>query len=68
MNFKDLIVIGLRKTGHDGLFNADHGCACSVNDIAPCGGIEDTCAAGRRFACDCPKIFGEKPHKFHIEE
>jgi hypothetical protein len=44
---------------YDGLFNADDGCACTVDDLRPCGEHPD-CTPGYKGPCDC----GE--HDFHI--
>lgn len=52
----------LRDNKYDGLFNDTLECACVVTDLAPCGDIQDDCAAGYIKPCHC----GE--HDYHIEE
>lgn len=41
----DLVQIGLKQGGFDGLYNADL-CGCEVGDLAPCGEIQHECTAG----------------------
>jgi hypothetical protein len=52
----------LKANGYDGLFSAWAECACTNDDLAPCGSIRMDCQAGYRVnGCDC----GEG-HEWHI--
>jgi len=51
----------LVDNGYDGLFS-EGVCACTHEDLAPCGQIEGNCTAGFKTPCNC----GE--HDYHIEE
>lgn len=35
----------LRENGYDGLCN-EEGCGCLINDLAPCGHLNQSCQAG----------------------
>lgn len=37
MNIEDIVKEYLKNNGFDGLADADNGCACSLNDLFPCG-------------------------------
>lgn len=52
MNVHDIIERYLRENGFDGLYYAGE-CACSVDDLAPCGNINENCEAGYLLSCDC---------------
>ena len=50
----------LKENEYDGLFNAGV-CACKLDDLAPCGGIEGSCEAGyMQIVEKCSK------HDWHI--
>jgi hypothetical protein len=46
----DLVVQSLSANGLDGLYSPE-GCACSMDDLAPCGEIQGDCEGGvvKRF-------------------
>lgn len=41
----------LREDGYDGLYNDD--CGCEIDDLVPCGAIEENCRAGYKVPCTC---------------
>jgi hypothetical protein len=51
----------LVSAGYDGLCADGGECACKADDLAPCGEIQGSCAAGMLAPCDC----GE--HDWHIQ-
>ena len=58
----DIIREHLESQGFDGLYNDyDCYCGCLIDELAPCGFIEDDCKPGYRVECDC----GD--HDFHIQ-
>jgi hypothetical protein len=56
---KDYLIANAAQ--YDGLVSDDRECGCLTQDLAPCGEMYDTCAAGYRAKCGC----GEA-HDFHI--
>ena len=60
MTISDIVKEFLERNGFDGLFVADT-CACSNDDLFPCGESSGDCTAGYRQPCTC----GED-HDFHI--
>ena len=46
MNVREITIEYLKRNEYDGLFNAIGECGCSLDDFAPCGGIEDRCEPG----------------------
>ena len=54
MTVIDIVKKYLRDHGYDGL--AGDGCGCSVNGLAPCDNIGETCEPAHRRTCgpDCP--------------
>lgn len=58
---KDIVAEFLEAHGYDGLFDADNDCACSLDDLFPCGeGSLIYCQPGYKIPCNC----GD--HDFHI--
>jgi hypothetical protein len=51
----------LAAMGCDGLYNVAGGCACSVQDLAPCGGIQEDCMPGKCRMCECGDWFAVPP-------
>lgn len=52
MNVLDMVREFLEGHDFDGLANPDAGCACLLEDLAPCGEINgDDCIAGYRVPC-----------------
>jgi hypothetical protein len=47
----DMVERTLKADGFDGLFSEDGECACTVDDLAPCGEIQGSCSAGYSVAC-----------------
>jgi len=64
---KDLVQIGLRERGYDGLYNEELGCACLVDDLMPCVFENNKCEAGYRIPCPGPEECSEGGcDSFHI--
>jgi hypothetical protein len=40
-----------------GLYNIIGECACSIDDLAPCGGIQEDCRPGSWRTCNCGESF-----------
>jgi len=58
----DIVDQYLRANGFDGLFSDNGKCGCVVDDLAPCGELQQDCRAGYMMVgCDC----GEG-HDYHI--
>lgn len=58
MNVFELVERGLRVAGYDGLSGDDFDCACTLDELAPCGDVGSyNCVAGYRRdfvdGCDC---------------
>ena len=66
MDVHDIVKKYLKENGYDGLLHEDRGCACSLNDLAPCGEMEQTCMPGYKGPCQCGEgcdfdIYGNRP-------
>lgn len=61
MTVLEIIVDYLKANGYDGLMN-EYDCACSLDDLQPCGEDFSTCEPGWKIPC--PRRCGE--HDFHI--
>lgn len=48
---KEILTEYLKANGFDGLYIDD--CGCTVDDIAPCGHIDNNCTPGYLRPCDC---------------
>ena len=48
MNVIDIVAEYLRANGYDGLCLPEHGCACLIEDLAPCRAMSESCQPGRR--------------------
>ena len=44
LDVKEIVVRFLKDNGFDGLYN--YYCGCNVNDLMPCGMVQDNCKAG----------------------
>ena len=69
-NVKEIIGKWLKENGYDGLYD-EGGCACTTEDIAPCGYIGMDCIAGYlQEGCGrCDMCEGEiTPCNFHIPD
>ena len=62
MTVLEIVKKSLVENGYDGLFNDEADCACTPDDLAPCGDLYPDCQAGYRVPCEC----GEE-HDFHIQ-
>lgn len=64
ITYVEIITDWLREHGYDGLFSDYLECACTIEDLIPCGMIsqDNPCYAGYRVPCDC----GEG-HDYHIQ-
>ena len=60
MKVTDAIIEVAEREGFDGLFHPDGECACTWDDLAPCGTESFDCVFGYRAPCDCGG------HDFHI--
>ena len=54
----DIIVDYIKTNNMDGLFNETEACACTIEDLAPCGALQKDCETGWKKDC------GE--HDYHI--
>ena len=48
MNVNDIVAEYLRANKYDGLCLPEHGCACLLEDLAPCREMSESCQPGRR--------------------
>ena len=48
---KDIVISWLKLFGYDGLFDPGN-CACSTDDIAPCGELSLYCQPGYKQPCN----------------
>ena len=64
MTVEEIVRDYLKENGYDGLCEHIGACACSVDDLAPCGEIQNDCEAGTRTE-GCDDECGEGC-KFHI--
>lgn len=64
MDVKTIVRLHLVANGFDGLYSGDGDCACKTDDLAPCGEMQQDCAAG--YEAPCPSTCGE--HDYHIQE
>ncbi len=46
MTVLEIVEKYLRDNGYDGLYNPDDECGCLINDLAPCGEMNEECRAG----------------------
>ena len=44
---RDIVKVWLIDNGYDGLRH-ESGCGCEFSDLAPCGEIQESCAAGHK--------------------
>lgn len=59
----DIVKAYLVSNGFEGLYNSDCECACTIDDLMPCGEMQHTCTAGYVVpGCSC----GEGC-EFHVE-
>ena len=49
MNVIDMVAEYLRENKYDGLCLPEHGCACLLDDLAPCRAMSERCQPGRRL-------------------
>ena len=53
---KEIVACWLKDNGYDGLYNNDGDCACTIDDLAPCGELSQDCYAGYKIDCaSCAK-------------
>lgn len=52
MNVIDIVAEYLRDNKYDGLCLPEHGCACLIKDLAPCGEMSEKCRPGHREIVD----------------
>lgn len=52
-DIKEIVGNYLLNHGQDGLFSDDRGCACSFDDLMPCGEPLPGCAPGYAGPCTC---------------
>lgn len=52
----------LVRNNHDGLYNHEYHCSCSVDDVLCCDGKINKCVAAKKAACDC-----EEKCEFHLK-
>lgn len=52
MTVREILTEYLRQHGYDGLYSPGE-CGCSLDELAPCGGLSLDCEAGVKVPCDC---------------
>ena len=70
MNVNDIVAEYLRENKYDGLCLPEHGCACLIEDLAPCRAMSESCQPGRRVnvSADTPCWCDESgTDHWHIE-
>ena len=66
MDLIQIVADGLKKNGYDGLFVED-GCACKVDDLAPCGCLAEVCCPGVLIEIEsCSNCTIQHPCDFHM--
>jgi hypothetical protein len=67
MNAIETVKEYLKKNKYDGLYNAEAGCACEIDDIAPCyNGFNCGCTVGYKTPCDPDTCEHNGMCDFHI--
>jgi hypothetical protein len=51
MKVKEIIKNHLEGNGFSGLFSADGGCGCKIDDMAPCDNLHPDCETGYKHEC-----------------
>lgn len=51
-DINDIVRVWLKENNYDGLYHTDGDCACSLDDLAPCGILELGCLAGYKTPSD----------------
>ena len=51
MNVEEIVKLYLKEHGYDGLWNDDDECACTLDDLVPCGEFYPNCKAGYLQKC-----------------
>ena len=70
MDLIQIVEYGLRANKYDGLCLPEHGCACLLEDLAPCAAISGKCRPGHRVnvSADTPCWCDESgTDHWHIE-
>jgi hypothetical protein len=70
MNVIDIIAEYLIANKYDGLCLPEHGCACLLEDLAPCAAISEKCRSGHcvNVSADTPCLCDESgTDHWHIE-
>lgn len=68
MDVRELVKIGLRQGGYDGLWSADGECGCVVDDLSPGDCMTEHCKAGHRTPCPSPDYDCDGDCGWHIGE
>ncbi len=63
MNVREMVALWLGRCSMDGLYAEDE-CACKLDDLAPCGEMQESCRAG--YLAPCGEDCGD--HDWHIQE
>jgi hypothetical protein len=54
LTIRDLIEAKCLADGYDGLFNDAGECSCTLEELAPCGCLNEECAFGvKKMGCTC---------------
>ena len=51
MTVIDIVLKYLKDNGYDGLLDRHGECGCEIDDLAPCGEMQETCEAGYQAIC-----------------
>lgn len=51
LSVKEIVEKFIRENNFDGVYSDV--CGCLVDDLAPCGEMQETCRAGYKKKCDC---------------
>ena len=68
MTVIELVADCIKKGGYDGLYDEHGECSCELDDLAPCGGLQNGCTMGYVYWCedaDCEFTLDAGRH-FHM--
>lgn len=68
MTVIQIVSAAIKQGGFDGLYDEHGECACELDDLAPCGGLQDGCTMGYRYVCndDGCEYYGDAGPHWHM--
>lgn len=70
MTIKEIVQKYLTENKYDGLTLPDYDCGCGINDLMPCGEINENCKVAKKVSCsecnlpadqrsDCEEVYNK---------